>query len=337
MDDKNTDILSKYGFDVIKTVRCRGALLIHTRQGLFLMREFSGSARHIEFEENLLRRIAEFQDIYVDNIVKSQTGDIINEDETGKKYIVRQWYETKDCDSKNQAHVIRAARALARLHLLMNEISYDREYLEKYFSLESIQNRLVLEFEKHNKELKRTRNYIRTKRQKNEFELMVLEKFDNFYETGENVQELARKMNIKNFISETVDAGRLEHGSYNYHNILFVEDMGKCLVTNFEKAKCSVQIRDLYDFMRKVMEKHSWDKKLGSSIIEEYTRIRPASEKELKYLALKLKYPEKYWKILNHYNNNNKAWVPDKDIAKLNQVMNQQVKRTEFIDSMGVL
>ena len=69
-------------------------------------------------------------------------------------------------------------------------------------------------------------------------------------------------------------------------------------------------------------------------MIEEYDKIRPISEEERKYLMLKFKYPEKYWKLLNHYNNNNKAWIPDKDINKLKNITKQYEEQVNFVKSM---
>lgn len=332
MNDKENGILSKYGLDVIKTGRCKGATLLDTKQGFFLLKEFGGTVKHLEFEENLLNRIAEFDEINVDRVVRDIDGNLINEDENGKKYVMRKWYNAADCDSKNDRQILIATGALARLHCIMNKISYGNIYLNEYFNLNQLGSQLENEFEKHNKELKRARNYIRSKRRKNEFELMVLKDFDRFFEDGLFVCETAADMNVKRFIRETVESGRLIHGSYNYHNIMISES--NCIITNFERAKCSVQIRDLYDFMRKVMEKHSWDKTVGNQIIEEYNKIRPISGQELKYLSLKLRYPEKYWKILNHYYNNNKAWVPDKDLLKLKQVVSQYNLRLNFVNSL---
>lgn len=66
----------------------------------------------------------------------------------------------------------------------------------------------------------------------------------------------------------------------------------------------------------------------------EYKRNKGISKTEMEYLVLKFKYPEKYWKMLNHYNNNNKAWIPDKDINKLKSVINQYEKRQDFVNSL---
>lgn len=332
MNDKDNGILSRYGFNVIKTGRCKGATLLDTNQGYFLLKEFGGTVKHLEFEENLLNRISEFEEICVDRIVRDEDGNLINEDENGKKYVMRRWYNASDCDSKNEKQIMIATGALARLHNIMNKISYGNIYLNEHFNLNQIGMQIESEFEKHNKELKRARNYIRSKRKKNEFELMVLADFDRFFEDGLFVCEMAGKMDAGQFVREAVESGRLVHGSYNYHNIMISEE--NCIITNFERTKCGVQIRDLYDFMRKVMEKHSWDIAIGKRIIEEYNKIRPVSEQELKYLTLKLRYPEKYWKILNHYYNNNKAWVPDKDLSKLKQVVAQYNLRLDFVNSL---
>ncbi len=339
MDDKNTDILSRYGLKPIRTGRQRGAIMVQTEEGLYLLREFDGNEKHLEFEEKLLRNIAVSGDIHVDHIIRNVDGELIDKEDGGRKYIVRKWYCAMDCDAKNHSHIIRAAKALAQLHSTMNSVRFGQEYLETNFNLEDTCDRLLSEFEKHNRELKRTRNYIRQKRRKNPFESMVLQKFDVFYEDAGEVLRLMAEPSVQQFIINEVNAGRLVHGAYNYHNILFENDGIKeyrPFITNFERAKCSVQVRDLYDFIRKVMEKHSWDKQLGNAVIEEYAKIRSVSDEELKYLALKLKYPEKYWKLLNHYYNNNKAWVPDKDIVKLDLVMRQRAGRVAFIDSMGV-
>lgn len=332
MTDKENDIICKYGLKIASSGRCKGATLIFTGKEYYLLKEYCGTVKHLEFEENLLNRIAEIGGINVDNIIRDVEGNLINEDDSGKKYILRKWYDAKDCDSKNESQIIMAVQELARLHDIMNKISYGNIYLNEYFDLNTVGESINSEFEKHNKELKRTRNFIRKKRNKNEFELLVLREYDRYYADGMKVYEIASDTEITNFIKSAVESGRLVHGAYNYHNVMFKGN--SCIITNFEKTKCSVQIRDLYDFARKVLEKHGWNSSLGNRMIEEYNKIRPISDKEIRYLMLKFMYPEKYWKILNHYNNNNKAWLPDKDILKLKYVTEQYNQRINFVKTI---
>lgn len=129
--------------------------------------------------------------------------------------------------------------------------------------------------------------------------------------------------------AKSLRAGTLCHGDYNQHQILNTRK--GMATTNFSKCRYDVQAGDLYQFMRKILEKQSWSPGLGMSMLEEYDRIctldRPARE----YLKIRLAYPEKFWKLANHYYNHNKAWIPGKNVEKLRMLISQQQKRDAFL------
>ena len=64
-------------------------------------------------------------------------------------------------------------------------------------------------------------------------------------------------------------------------------------VTNFEHMRVDIQVRDLYYFMRKAMEKNHWKLKTGQKILESYESVRRLSDEEREYVGLCLAYPEK--------------------------------------------
>lgn len=104
--------------------------------------------------------------------------------------------------------------------------------------------------------------------------------------------------------------GEISHGSYTYHNVLIG---GKdTYVVNFDRYKNECQISDLYQFIRKVMEKYNWENSVFYRLLDEYDRICPLDDNELELLMTLLSYPEKFWKIINQYINSNKSWIPDK-------------------------
>ena len=41
-------------------------------------------------------------------------------------------------------------------------------------------------------------------------------------------------------------------------------------VVNFDNWNYDVQMADLYQFMRKILEKHGWDKEMGKEMIQSY-------------------------------------------------------------------
>ena len=82
------------------------------------------------------------------------------------------------------------------------------------------------------------------------------------------------------------------------------------------------------------MEKHGWKERLGDNMLNAYSAIRPLSAEEIKYLKLRLLYPEKFWKIANSYYHSNKAWVSVKNTEKLNIAIRQTKEKEKFIGNI---
>lgn len=100
-------------------------------------------------------------------------------------------------------------------------------------------------------------------------ELALLDAFAHYYEQGCEAEQLETAEHNYDYLQrEAAEQGKLMHGSYNYHNLLF---QGREVVTsNFENAKVGIQIMDLYGFLRKTMEKNGWKQDLGRRMIASY-------------------------------------------------------------------
>jgi len=79
------------------------------------------------------------------------------------------------------------------------------------------------------------------------------------------------------------------------------------------------------------MEKQNYDHRLGIKMVKAYDRVRPLSGEEKEYLGIRIRYPEKFWKLANYYYNTNKAWIPGKHMEKLEKFLAQQEKRVPFL------
>ena len=112
--------------------------------------------------------------------------------------------------------------------------------------------------------------------------------------------------------------------------------MGKnyTAAVDFNRMHWGVQMSDLYRFMRKAMEKHGWDVKLGRSVLEAYCKNLPVMEEERKVLYGLFLYPEKYWKQINFYYNTNKAWIPARSTEKILALKEQQDARKHFLEAV---
>ncbi len=330
MNDKGLSVLDKYEFNLKKTGREKGAVLLDTDKGFFLLKEYNGSPQKLQFENDLLKSLWEKYGIKGDYTLENSNGELISDGEDGKSYIVKRWFKSRDMEQKNPKHIKSAGNMLGRLHKGLRNIGDLEVCTENRIS--DMEQYFGQEFLRHNNEMRRTRNFIRQKKRKNEFELMVLDSFDRFWEEGKKAEEEFYALNMNEFIKKNCQKKALIHGAYNYHNLVFVGE--EIIVTNYSKVKYGIQVRDLYDFMRKTLEKMGWDTKIGKSIIEEYQKNNVLSQEEKNYLLLKLCYPEKYWKILSHYNNTGKVWIPDKDVIKLKNTIAEAENRKKFINSL---
>jgi len=317
LDDRSEEVLEYYDIDVISKRKGRGSIICHTKQGNILVREYIGTKRRMEYEEELLLKLNEIGDIVTDCPLKNKEDNLITELEDGTTYIVKLWFDGKECDVKNVEDVYKGAEKLAVLHNNFNNLSIDAEIP---VSPEGIYE----EYYKHNVELKRARNYIRNKTKKGMLELDILRNFDTYYHMA------AEAVDTMKSLSEKSDSEKgITHGNYNYHNIIF--DGNKTCIINFEGSRYQMQIIDLYNYLRKVMEKYQWDEKTGINLLESYDRIKPISRFEKETLKALISYPEKYWKVVNRYLNSSKSFIAEKNYEKISQVFIQQELKASFV------
>jgi hypothetical protein len=68
-----------------------------------------------------------------------------------------------------------------------------------------------------------------------------------------------------------------------------------------------------------------------------YNGVRQLEPWELRQIYLKLLYPEKYWKLSNHYYNGRKTWMSGRDVEKLRRLLEQEPAREEFLSMLFYL
>lgn len=327
MDDRYEEIFRQYDIKIHNTYRTRGAFILETNHGIKLCRNFEGSKNRVEFENRILEHLRDAGYQYVDNYMYNINNEIVTEDSRNNQYVIKNWYIGDECNLKELRDILKATNNLAVLHSKMRGVSLTTEQI-KY----NTYNNLFELFEKHNRELKRVRSYIRDKKVKNEFELCFSNFYDNFYEQGCMAIDILKQSEYGSMLEIANKQIHICHGNYTYHNIIFLQN--GVATTNFDKASIGVQISDLYHFLRKVMEKNNWNIELGNQIINEYNKIIKLSMEELKVLYVLLLYPEKFWKITNYYYNGKKSWVPQKNIQKLINIGEQAEQKELFLEHL---
>lgn len=316
MNDRSVSLLENYDIEVLRTWKGRGAILCETPQGTCILKEYAGHREKVLFQDALLTIVKERGFLGVESILKNRQQELLTQDQDGTFYILKTCFEGRECNVKDLEECRQAVGTLAAFH----KVSHLEEPV---FTDTGIRRFAHQEFEKHNKELRRVKKYLKERGQKTDFEISLIKNYDYFLNLALQITEELR------FFQKEQKGNFVCHGDYQYHNIMVTG--GGMKLINFEKCVFDSPVRDLYLFMRKLLEKNSWDAQIGFELTSAYEKVRSMKEEEYLQLYYRLAYPEKFWKIVNFYYNSGKAWIPGKNLEKLNKLTEQEKEKQEFL------
>lgn len=317
MFQQKEQLLGKYELTVNSVSRGRGTVIADTEAGRVVLKEYHGSPERLEPLNRILTYLKGW-DEHVEQLLADAEGNFLVTDEEGKRYILKTYISGKECDTGNVREILAATEKLAALHEAL--MAYNDAGQEKFRNPEHTFSK---ELERHNRELRYVRNYISKKKKKNAFEELFQKNFSAFFGQALEVQEAYQ---------EPGEGNRqfLCHGDLNQHNVICC---GGCMrIVNFEQIRQDEPVADLAKFMRKILEKNRWDSELGQSMIRIYEKKRPLDTQEKQHLILRLAYPVRFWSIANHYYNSRKAWVSQRDIEKLQKLLQVEECRKQFLE-----
>ena len=324
VNDRTMAVLEMYDMEVLRFWKGRGAILCETKTGIKILKEYQGSPERLLLQQQLLQNIKRNGYTNVEEIIPSKEGELMVRDEDMVSYYLKEYRTGKECNIGEDKDCIKTAECLADLHEAMKGLNFVKENkIEPYF--------LPEEFEKHNRELRHIRKYLKEKRKKNEFEYFLYRHYDVFLRKAENILAQIKKYSRIFSTEYLINTGCLCHGQMQHHNVIFTEE--GIFFINFEKFVLDSPMRDFSLFFRKMMEKNNWSEELGNQILESYQRKRKLSQEDKIQLYYRLVYPEKFWKIANFYYNSSKIWIPQKNMEKLEKLQVQEEEKNRFLEN----
>lgn len=321
MKPKAVNVLERYDLEVLRTWKVRGAILCESDKGLFILKEFGGRGEKLLLQDAFLTFVKERGFLQAEELLRNKDGELLTRDAEGCGYIVKTYTEGRECAAGSGREALAdgcaAMRTLAKLHRLCDgfEGISDKDNRRQGLTLQ--------EFEKHNRELRKVRRFLKEKGQKSDFEHFLQQHYDTFLEQALFITEKLKKE------GQREESSILCHGDFQYHNVLFCE--GGVRLMNFEKCIWDNRSRDIYHFTRKMLEKSNWAPETGEALLNAYEREVPLTPEDGRQLYYRFSYPEKFWKIVNYYYNRGKAFIPDKNREKLEVLLEQEDRRKDFI------
>lgn len=352
MNDRAISLLEQYDIEVLRTRKGRGAFIFDTKQGTILMKEYTGSPEKLALQQQILQQVGDTGLVKTERLIPNKEGQLYVKDNDGVIYIVKTCFEGSECNIYDGRECVEAMQVLAKLHVGMERTLRECEGVvsrQPAGEVQIVGAEQVLsdvkaeilpahvsplrEYDKHNRELMRIWSYLKKKGQKQVFELRLLGVMEYFVTQAKKVTESWRALEIAVTDAAVPKANPvLCHGDYQYHNVIRTQE-GWC-VLNFEKMLPDNPVRDVYLFMRKVMEKNNWSVMLGKEMMSAYGVIRTLEKYDMLDLYHRFAYPEKFWKIANFYYNSNKAWIPEKNLEKLEKVISQEQEKNAFLQEI---
>ena len=176
MQEFEQKILEQYDIEVNSTRKVRGAVLCETNKGVFLLKEVTTSEKRIPALCELYTWLYEQGEHQIDYMIANRNGEYISSLDNGDRYMLKKWYAGRECDIKKTREILEAAGNLAKLHTVM------RHELE-YGITEGIKT--GEKYRRHNRELKKVRQFVRKAVPKGEFEFAFLQQFELMYQWAE--------------------------------------------------------------------------------------------------------------------------------------------------------
>lgn len=320
MYNQPENIIEKYEVEAEQISKGRGNYICNTKQGMKVLVPFRGSKERADFLRTFLADLKE-QGYLAEQIMLTKEGEVLAEDDFGGRYLLKDLMPGSECSTKSREDMKNAAGSLAVFH----------NYSEKFqgripdFWINNARS-LSQIYEKHMKEFITVKNYVRTRKQKNSFEQSFQKHYPYFMQNATG----ALKM-----LSESEPDQReylFCHGDYNQHNVLRQKENYQ--IVHFEHLEYFVPMMDFSNYMRKMLEKNDWEVELGDQLINAYGKYRNLSKKELHQLYVMLWFPEKFWKLVNHYNNSRKSWLSERDVEKMDRMIEQEAQKQLFLENL---
>ena len=311
--------LENYEISITKIAKGRGVYVCDTNKGQKLLVPYRGHEERAKSLRNVLIYIQR-NGMDVEQVALNGEGNVISQDNCETSYILKDYRQGRECSTQNMEDMCGGMRALAQFHNIMSY--YPEKPAAAAVSLVEKNGRKCAQIVK-------LKNYIRHRGKTNRFEHLFGQCYEHFLAQGQKSVEIIRE--IEGSSVEQIPLIYC-HGDFNHHNVICTPS-GRWIPINFETIQPGYPEIDIAEYMRKMLEKNLWQAETGSLLLESYEQVRKLSSAEIKLLAALLIFPEKFCKLCNHYSNSRKSWVCDRDVEKLELLIEQNEKRELYLQS----
>ncbi len=229
----------------------------------------------------------------------------------GNIYVMTEFKDFTETDLGRPTQAKEIVEQLALMHKLSKGVDS---------SLEFSGPTNINSYKKSLKELHMLKKKISSGGSMSEFDVLVLKNYGYYLEKSNEALEILESSNYAGIMEKALTEKMICHNTIKEENIKL--DLNNHInILNFEKCTYSHNLFDLADFIQRYIKKEPADQLNITEIIEQYNKITPLTDEELKILYGILKFPAKFHKFCREYYQKRRSWTPSATIAKFEKYL----------------
>ncbi|WP_432662511.1 CotS family spore coat protein [Wukongibacter baidiensis] len=293
MDDKNYELVEKFGYKLIKKVPKKDYNIVFTDKGFFILKKVKYKVSEILFVHGAKEHLINKGYKNVDRYITINNIPYIEHD--GDCYVMTRLIEGRGCNFKNPLEMQKASKALAEIH----EASKNYIPIVKEGHRSNI-GKLQKDYLDKCQDFIYIKSLIKMRTTKYKIDLMVVDNIEMLYDMAiESVRNL-QKNGYFEYCEEEGIYRYLCHSAYNHNNIL-VDLKGNLSVINFDHCKYELRCFDIAGFIMGAMDGLDWNFQKAVDILKAYNSVRKVEEREYKLMFSFLQFPQDIWEIATKY------------------------------------
>ncbi len=326
MKEFSASILEPFGLRAKRVTRAYGAFICDTNQGIVLVKDTSETEESLWFAHGAKEHLARQGFSWTDRYQMTRDGQVCAQ-QNGEVYTVRCWMKAEEAQLTDAHCAVQMAAMLGRMHRAARgyEAAAKSRQVNRCYEWPQRIYKDGRKLQSYSKMLRKNGRY-------REFDLMVLECLpEAVAEIGE-----AQKFFLDDKYTCLAERSERErtfgHGSYNDHTVLLGGGQG--MITDFEQSCYMIPVVDLVMLLERAMRKNGWEAQLGLKMLESYDRWCQMGEEEKQMVQALMLYPMRFCQLCSEAYQMKRSWMPISYKRKMEEVMEQQKQRKDFLKQL---
>lgn len=246
-------------------------------------------------------------------------------------YYVVDWVEARECKFKREEELKKAIKAAAELHKASVGYVPPQSAKPRVFY-----NKWVEKCDKKCVELLEFGKSIEDKEYIDDFDEIFVKNLTYYWQQAKGSTSMINESPYWEISEASLQRGEFCHHDLANHNFL-ISDEGMVYLIDFDYCIMDTRLHDLSSLIIRNMRYGVWDIDKAYFILNEYDRIYPIDQKELKVIKAFMTFPQDFWQVGLQYYVEKQPWTIEYFLMRLNRIVSDREIRDSFLKEFNRL